>query len=61
MWHRRGLSIALFVIATVAVAAATLGPLYQGGAATSITRDHLMKADLLTRGLRMHKIGRAHV
>lgn len=54
MWHRRGLSIALFVIATVAVAAATLGPLYQGGAATSITRDHMMKADILTRGLRMH-------
>lgn len=44
IWHRRGLSTAILIVAVVAVAATALGPIWYSAAGTSTVRDTISAA-----------------
>lgn len=49
IWHRRGLSAAILAVATVAVAASAIGPIWYDAAATSLVRDTMASAPATAR------------
>lgn len=51
IWHRRGLSAAILAVATVAVAASAIGPIWYSAAATSLVRDTLASAPASAHGI----------
>jgi hypothetical protein len=58
LWWRRGSTAALFLVATIAVTAAALGPLYARAAAQSALTDRLTAAPNDVTGLRLETTGR---
>ena len=57
LWWRAGLSSMTFVVALVAAAAATTGPVFLGAARTSILRDELANASTIEQGLEVSAQG----
>ena len=53
LWWRRGVTLAVLIVAIVTTTAAALGPLYARAAGESILQDHLTQAGY-TAGLHLH-------
>ena len=58
LWWRRSSTLALFAVATIAVATAALGPLYAHAAAQSALTDRMRAAPNDVTGLRFETTGR---
>lgn len=57
IWHRRGLSAAILAVATVAVAASAIGPIWYDAAATSLVRDTMATAPATARVVDVARTG----